>query len=196
VSKNVRNILIGLGAVVGVFIVVQFFSDRGKSDSTTSNASATNQSTAVWVNDICTSFASWRHAVTAEIPNIKANPSRGNINDWLDNAKHSTQQLTQSLAESGAPSTAAGQQAKSTLHTLQSELKADVTVIRDAVAGWTNAAGTVEALATISTALVSMRNELKASGDALRALPGGEFEQAIASSPACADLRTPISSTG
>src|SRR3954452_5093352 len=105
-SKNLRNILIGLGAVVVVFLVVQFFSDGGKSDSTTSNASASKQTTAVWVNGVCTSFASWRHAVTAEIPSIKSNPTRAKVENWLDNAKASTQALASSLSASGAPSTA------------------------------------------------------------------------------------------
>jgi hypothetical protein len=180
-SRTLRTVVIGLAAVVVVFLVVEAFGKDSKSSTTTTTASQAE----AWAEGTCNALVSWRSDVAAAAASLQAKPTRDNAQHAVDQAKTATLTLTDSLSALGSPGTSAGGKAKDTVDALRTQMQTGLAKIQNA--GKTPSR--MEAVSTISSTLATMRDQLAAAGNTLRNLPGGELEQAIAAAPSCTKLK-------
>jgi hypothetical protein len=187
VSRNLRVIGFALLGVVAVLVVVRLVRGEGDdSSSTTTTVSAA----AAWADGACSAFSAWKADLHTAAAEIRANPTKGGLEKGLDKAQTATKSMGETLSSLDTPSTEAAGQAKDTLQTLKSQLQDNAAVIRSTIDGLSGAKGSVEATSTISTTLVTMRDQLKLAAETLRSLPKGELEQAVSSSSACQTLKS------
>jgi hypothetical protein len=186
-SRTLRTLVIGVAAVVAVFLVVRAFG--GDDDSSTSSATAASQADA-WAEGTCNALVSWKGDVVAAANSLKAQPTRDNAKQAVNDAKTATLTLTDSLSALDAPGTTAGSEAQDTVDSLKTQMQTGLSKMQTAAAKLSGVSGSVEALSTISSTLVTMRDQLAAAGNTLRNLPDGELENAVASAPSCDKLQS------
>jgi len=183
--------VIGLAAVVIVFIAVKAFGGKDTTSSTTTTASAAT----AWADGTCGALVTWKDSVTAAAHSLKTTPTRDGVNQAVDDAKSATKTLADTVRGLDAPGTAAGAKAHDTISSLETQMQTGVSKLQSAAGKVSGLSGTVEAVSTISTTLVTMRDQLSAAADALRGLPTGELQDAVASSPSCGKLKSGSSSS-
>jgi hypothetical protein len=158
--------------------------------STTTSASAAEQ----WASGTCAALVAWKQQANDAASSIKSNRTREGAAQAADEVRAATANLSATLASLGKPGTDSGGEARSTLQSLQTQLHDGVAKAEEAATGISGVAGSAEAISTISTSLVTMRDQVESAGKQLRELPRGELEQAFADAPSCVDLRTQTSS--
>jgi hypothetical protein len=187
-SRTLLSIVIGIAAVVVVVLVIRAV--RGNNDSSTTSTAAASQTDA-WAEGTCSALVSWKTDVLAAVNSLKAKPTRDNAKQAANNAKTATLTLTDSLSALGAPGTSAGAKAQETVTTLKTQMETGLAKIQEAAGKLTgNLAGSLDSVSTISSTLVTMRDQLTAAGNALRTLPSGELETSIANAPSCNALKS------
>lgn len=180
--------MIGVAAVVVVLIVVLVVRNNNDDDSSTTATTAASQ-TEAWAEGTCNALVSWKGDVVATANSLKAKPTRDNAKQAVDDTKTATLTLTDSLSALGAPGTSGGGEAKDTVDSLRSQMQTGLSKMQTAAAKLSGVSGSVEAMSTISSTLVTMRDQLTAAANTLRELPNGELEDAIASAPSCTKLK-------
>ena len=179
--------MIGVVAVVVVFLVVRAFgNDDGSSASSTTAVSQVD----AWAEGTCNALVSWKGDVVAAANSLKSKPTRDNAKQAVDDAKTATLTLTDSLSALDAPSTSASAKAQDTVDALKTQMQTGLAKIQEAAGKLSGGSRSVEAVSTISGTLVTMRDQLAAAGNTLRNLPNGELENAIASAPSCNKLKS------
>jgi len=179
--------VIAVAAVLVVVIVVGVV--RGNDDdSSTTSTTAASQADA-WAEGTCSALVSWKSDVVAAANSLKAKPTRDNAQQAVDDTKTATLTLTDSLSALDAPSTSASGKAQDTVDALKTQMQTGLSKIQEAAGKLSGVSGSVEAVSTISSTLVTMRDQLAAAGNTLRSLPDGELESAIASAPSCDNLK-------
>ena len=157
--------------------------------STTTSASAPEQ----FANGTCAALVAWTQQAKAAASSIKSNRTREGVSQAAEDVRSATANLSASLANLGKPGTDSGGEARSTLQALQTQLHEGVATVEKAAKSISGVAGSAEAIATVSTSLVTMRDQVKSAGKQLRELPRGELEQAFNDAPSCVDLKTQTS---
>jgi hypothetical protein len=186
-SRTLRTVVIGVAAVVVAFVAFKAFgNDDESSASTTTAASQADQ----WAEGTCNALVSWKGDVVAAASALKAKPTRDNAKQAVDDAKTATLTLTDSLSALGAPGTSVGSDAQEAVGALKTQMQTGLSKIQTAAAKLSGVSGSVEAVSTISSTLVTMRDQLTAAGNTLRNLPNGELENAIAGAPSCNKLKS------
>lgn len=178
--------MIGVAAVVVAFLVFKAFGDDDSSSASTTTAASQADA---WAEGTCNALVSWKSDVVAAANALKANPTRDNAKQAVDDAKTATLTLTDSLSALGAPGTSASSEAQDTVGALKTQMQTGLSKIQTAAAKLSGVSGSLEAVSTISATLVTMRDQLTAAGNTLRNLPNGELENAIASAPSCNKLK-------
>ena len=186
-SKPARSIVIAsCGAAILLVVATACGGDKSSSGTTTSASTAT--SAEQWSTDVCTAITSWKQNVSKAAKSIVSNPSKEQVTLAIEHTRQWTQALAQKLHEVGPPGTSPGNQARQTLTTLVGQLRERSDKIQTALGYVSGAKGSVEAVSTASTTLVTMRDEVKTAGEKLRALPKGELKQALSTTPSCQHL--------
>jgi hypothetical protein len=185
-SRTLRTVVIGVAAVVVVFLAIRAFGDDDSSTSTTTAASQAN----AWAEGTCSALVSWKGDVVEAANMLKAQPTRDNAKQAVADAKTATLTLTDSLSALDAPSTSAGSEAQDTVDSLKTQMQTGLSKMQSASAKLSGISGSAEALSTISSTLVTMRDQLAAAGNTLRNLPDGELQNAVASAPSCDKLKS------
>jgi hypothetical protein len=186
-SRTLRTVVIGVAAVVVAFVVFKAFGDDDNSSASTTTAASQADT---WAEGTCNALVSWKSDVVAAANALKAKPTRDNAKQAVDDAKTATLTLTDSLSALGAPGTSASSEAQDTVGALKTQMQTGLSKIQTAAAKLSGFSGSVEAVSTISSTLVTMRDQLTAAGHTLRNLPNGELENAIASAPSCNKLKS------
>jgi hypothetical protein len=190
-SRRALIALGGAGAVVAFLLITQAFGN-GKSENdaaTTTTSTGAPTEAVAWAGTVCSSFQGWQTVIKSETASLKADPSRAGLDTWLVEAEDATRALAATLRDAGVPSTAAGTEAKNQLHELHGKLQNDVSVLKRTLDSVSTGQGSIQsATSTVSAIFLTMKDELKSTGDALRSLPDGELEQAVASAPECKEL--------
>jgi len=143
-----------------------------------------------WADDVCTAVNTWRNDITSVTSSLTSNPSRAGFEQAADDAKQSTETLMDSLKGLGAPDTESGQQARTTIDTLSTELQDDLGSIQKALDGASSVQGLVSAIPAVSAAVATISSQLKTAVDQLASLRDvdDELRQAFADAGSCDGL--------
>lgn len=153
----------------------------GNNATTTTTAGGTPPQD--WATGVCTAVDTYEAALQTAATSFTQNPSKAGITKALDGAQKATQSLSTSLKGLGRPNTAAGRTAQKTVENLATKISADVNKIKTASNG-----SALQAAATISATLGSMKGSITTAVSTLQSLQGGELRSAFASAPACKRL--------
>ena len=187
-SRRVIALLVLVAAiVVAVGAYEAFGKDSNDSSSSSSNAAA-------WVSKFCTAVSGWKTDLQAAAKQATDNPTKQGVQDAVDSASSSTKETAATLRDLGLPPTERSEEAKNTLKQLQDQLRAGMDTIQKAIDGVSGLQGSIQAMSTVSTTLVTMRDQLKSGLTQLQNLPNGELKQAFDNSSECAPLRQEASS--
>ncbi len=188
-SGSVKTAAVAACSVAVVFLAVEAFG-HGSSDSSSTSTTGASSATGTeqWVHDVCFSVSAWRSNMSKAAASIPESPSKQDVQRAAQHAHDWTTAFVSKLRSLGSPGTTAGAQAKAELSTLESQLSTGAKQLKTTADSISGPRGSVEAVATLSSTLVTMRDQVKATGSKLRSLPTGELRQAVAASPACQDL--------
>jgi type IV pilus biogenesis protein CpaD/CtpE len=156
----------------------------GGGNSSTTTAAAGGTSPQDWATGVCTAVNTYELALQTAAKSFTQNPSKAGINTALSAADQATQTLSTTLKGLGKPNTAAGDTAQKTIENLATKISADVDKVKQSA----SSGSTLQAAATISTTLGSMKGSITTVVSTLQSLQGGELQSAFASSPSCAKL--------
>ncbi len=156
----------------------------GGGNSTTTTAAAGGASPQDWATGVCTAVNTYELALQNAAKSFTQNPSKDGIDQALTNAEQATQSLSTTLKGLGKPNTAAGQTARTTIENLATKISTDVDKVKQAA----SSGSTLQAVASISATLGSMKGSITTAVTTLQNLHGGELQSALASSPSCTKL--------
>ena len=156
----------------------------GGGSSGTTTTSAGGASPQDWATGVCTAVNTYELALKSAATSFTQNPSKDGIDKALTSAEGATQTLSTTLRGLGRPNTAAGQTAQKTIENLATKISADVDKVKQAA----SSGSALQAAATISTTLGSMKGSITTAVTTLQGLHGGELQSAFSSSPSCSKL--------
>jgi hypothetical protein len=147
-----------------------------------------------YANDVCSNLSTWVTDVQGTVNNLTdqgLSISREDLQTAYDDAKDSTDNMVNDLEQLGAPDTEDGQQAKSELDDLGSELRQQLDVIEEAI---NSGGGLTTIAATVTTAVSTAANAVNTTFQNLQNLnPPGELRDAFENSDDCNSLQDQIS---
>lgn len=143
-----------------------------------------------WAGDVCTAVNTWRNEIASATSSLTSNPSRDAFEQAAGDAKQSTETLVDTLKGLGAPDTESGEQVRSTLDTLSTELRDDLDSIQKALDGASSVQGLVSAVPAVSAAVATISSQLSAAVDQLSSLRDvdDELRQSFADAESCDGL--------
>ena len=187
-SRRVIAFLVLIAAVVVVFLAYEAF---GK-DSNDSSSSASSAD--VWMSKFCSTVTGWKTDLQSAAKQATDNPTKEGIQSAVDSASTSTKETASSLRDLGLPTTDGSEEATNTLKQLQEQLRSGMETIQKAIDGVSGVQASLQAVSTVSTTIVTMKDQLKAGVTQLQNLPNGELKQAFDNSSECASLQQAASS--
>ena len=157
----------------------------GKSATTTTTASGGTEATVQWANGVCSAFSTWKTSL--ESINVGANPSESALRQAERQIEDATTTLTRSLKDLGKPDTAAGQTAKQSLDTLQTQISNNLNKIQDTLKSTpSSATAALAQISTVSGILATMAHNLTLAFNRLKhADPTGEVDKAFHQAKSC-----------
>lgn len=158
----------------------------GSSDDSSSSASPTTE----WADGLCSAITSWTSSLSSIGDTLKQGSlTKDSLTSAVDDAKSATDTFTSDLDGLGLPDTDAGQQAKDSVDQLSTDLKADMTVIEDAVDGASGVSGILDAVSVVSSTLVKMGSKVSSTITSFQDLDAkGELESAFKQADSCTEL--------
>jgi membrane protein implicated in regulation of membrane protease activity len=150
-----------------------------------------------YANGVCSSLSSWVTDVQETVQSLTdagLGTTREDIQAAFDETKDATDTLVNDLEELGTPETEDGQQARSEIDDLTTELRTQLDVIEQAL---DSGEGVTAIAATVSTAVSTAANAVNTTYQDLQGLdPGGELSDAFESSEDCDSLRDQLDEIG
>ncbi len=152
--------------------------------------------TADWANGVCTSIDTWATSIKSSVKSVTAgNVSKSSLQSAGNDMKSATDTLQSDLKALGKPDTDAGQQAKTSVDQLSSELQTDADSIKTAVDGASGISGALTAAASVTGTLTTMKTQISSTYTTLKGLDAkGELKTAFDQSSACTKLTDQLSS--
>jgi hypothetical protein len=190
-SARTRTVVIGLAGLAAVAIAIVLINRTTSDSSSTTTASASQAE--LWAHGTCAALSTWRADVTKATDSLKANRTREGATQAVADLKTATRTFVSSVGSLGPPSTSSGKEAQAALKTLESQLREGVSKVTDAASSVSGVSGSMQSVATISSTLVTMRDQVTATAEALRELPQGELQQAFTTSSSCTTLQSSTS---
>ena len=190
-----RRLVSHLAALVATAVIVVTAAACGGSGGGEAAGTTTPTESQSFANLVCSSLVTWKQDVTKAANSVKESPSKETISVALTQTQKSTATLVNELKSLDVPSTESSKEAKSTLTTLEDQLNQGASKIKETAGSMSGLQGSVEAVSTMSTTLVTMRDQVKAAGNQLRTLPKGELKDAFANSQTCQSLSGETSSS-
>jgi hypothetical protein len=147
-----------------------------------------------YANDVCSTMSTWVTDVQGTVNDLTdkgLSITRDDIQTAFDETKSSTDSMVNDVKELGAPETESGQQAKSELDDLGTELQQQLDTIEEAI----NSGGSLVTIAaTVSSAVSAAANAVNTTYENLKGLnPPDELRDAFESSDDCNSLQDQIS---
>lgn len=142
-----------------------------------------------YANDVCSAVSTWVTDVQETVQSLTdagLATNREDLQQAYDDAKGATDTLVDDLEQLGAPDTEDGQQAKSELDSLSSELRQQLDAIQQALA---SGGSLVTIAATVTSAVSTAANAVETTYRNLQDLdPAGELGDAFQDSDDCNSL--------
>jgi methyl-accepting chemotaxis protein len=158
----------------------------GGGGTTTTEASATAQ----WASGVCTAFSDWKTSLQTIRSDLQGStPSSSDLRQAGRQFQDATDTLTQSLKRLGKPDTPAGDEVRSSLDQLSTQLSEGMTTVQDAAAGASGVVGVTAAVSSVSVTLSTMADDISSTVAELRQLDAkGELGQAFHEADSCSAL--------
>ncbi len=173
--------LVAAALAAGALIVL---AGCGGSDSSGSSAES-------WANDLCSSVTTWTDSVKAAGDALKQNPTKAGVEDALDSVKSASSTLEDDLKGLGKPDLEAGDQMKTTVDGLSSDLSTGVDQIESETKDVSGVSGVMTAISSVSGTLATMQQQVSAAFTELKGADAqGELKQAFSDASSCAPYRS------
>jgi hypothetical protein len=147
-----------------------------------------------WAGDVCSQLSTWVTSVDEAVSSLTANPlslDKAAVQSATEDVKGATDDLVEGLADLGPPETESGEQAKSELDDLGTQLQQQIgQVEQEAETGSLSLASVTAALATASSAVESTYESLQSLDT------GGELRDGFESAESCDSFRQQVDTIG
>ncbi len=143
-----------------------------------------------WAGDVCTAVNTWRSDISSAASSLTSNPTRAGLEQAAEDARSTTETLADTLKGLGSPDTKAGEQARSAVDTLSTDLQSDVDTIQKAVDDASGVQGLLGAVSAVSAAVANISQQLSATMDELGSLRDvdDQLRQSFADADSCDGL--------
>jgi small-conductance mechanosensitive channel len=176
------------GGVVLLIVVVLALAGCGGDDSSASED---------YANSVCSSLSTWVSEVQETVQSLTdagLATSREDVQTAFDEAKDATETLVNDLDQLGPPETEDGEQAKSELDTLGTELTQQLDAIEEAL---DSGGGAAAIAAEVTAAISAAATAVKTAYEDLRGLdPAGELQESFEDSDDCDALGEQLDEIG
>jgi uncharacterized protein YoxC len=169
--------------------------DDGSSSQTTTRASteeSTGASADEWADSFCSALTRWKNDLeeaAAPLTDLSS-LSEESLQQAADDAKTATERLSDSLSGLGRPDISSGEQVKSSVQALATDVENGVDEIETAVEGVASVADIPSAIDTITATVTDMGTEVDGAVQTLEdADVSGELVTAFADADSCGELR-------
>jgi len=160
----------------------------GSSNSGTISTAAGATSTVQWASGVCTAFSTWKQSLATITAGLKTNHTSTDLTNASVNVKNAAKGLESTLKTLGKPGTAAAQQAKTELNTLETSLSQTKASVQKTLQ--TKPSNTTEALADVSTVTAELSKVAQDFSNFVasveKADPKSELSEAFKQAPSCA----------
>jgi hypothetical protein len=147
-----------------------------------------------YANDVCSNLSTWVTDVQETVQSVTdagLGISRDDIQSAFDQTKEATDSLANDLEQAGPPETEEGQEAKSRLEDLTTELRQQLDTIQEAL---DSGGGLTSIAATVASAVSAAASAVNTTFQDLKGLdPPGELRDAFENSDECNSLQDQIS---
>jgi hypothetical protein len=149
-----------------------------------------------WASGFCSSATTWKDSVNSAISPLKqGNVTKDSVQTAFNDFKSATDTFTKDVKNLGKPPIQAGDQAKSDIDQLSSNIDAQVKTIQDAVKNVSSVSTALTIVPTVTTALTTMRTDVQMTFSQLKQLDAkGELTTAFQNSQSCKTLTASASS--
>ena len=168
--------------------------DDESSSQTTTEASSeapAEASTDEWADSFCSALTTWKSDLeeAAEPLTDLSSLSEESLRQAADEARKATETLSDSLSGLGRPDISSGEQVRSFVQNLATDVENSANEIETAVEGVASVADIPSAIDTITTTVTEMGTEIDRAVQTLEdADPSGELVTAFADADSCAEL--------
>jgi archaellum component FlaC len=162
-----------------------------ESSSQTTTEASTEASTDEWANSFCSALTTWKNdlAEAAEPLTDLSSLSEESLQQAADDAKKATETLSDSLNALGRPDISSGEQIRSSVQDLATDVENGANEIETAVEGVASVADIPSAFDTITTTVTDMGTEVDSAVQTLEDVDaGGELKTAFADADSCGAL--------
>jgi hypothetical protein len=152
--------------------------------------------TEAWATSVCTEMNTWVGDVEDAVDSLSGEGlqiDRDDVEAAVTQAKDATDELVDGLQGLGPPETDAGQQAKSELDELGTQLQQQMDQVEQSVEGDTRPLALAQ---TAGTAIATAASEVQSTFDSIQSLEGGELRDAFESADSCDELRETFEEVG
>jgi hypothetical protein len=149
-----------------------------------------------WAASVCTDMNTWGSDVQDAVSSLTGEGlqiDRDDVQAAVTQAKDATDELVDGLQELGPPDTDAGQQAKSELDELGTQLQQQMNQVEQAVEGESGALGLAQ---TAGTAIATAASDVQSTLESIQSLEGGELRDAFENADSCDELRETFENVG
>jgi methyl-accepting chemotaxis protein len=163
--------------------------DESSSPATTE--ASTRASTDEWADSFCSALMTWRNDLeeAAEPLTDLSSLSEESLQQAADDAKTATETLSDSLNGLGRPDISSGEQVRSSVQDLATDVENGANEIETAVEGVASVADIPSAIDTITTTVTDMGTEVDGAVQTLEdADASGELKTAFADADSCGEL--------
>ena len=163
-----------------------------ESSSQTSTEASTGASTGEWAESFCSALRTWKDDLeeAAEPLTDLSSLSEESLQQAADEAKTATETLSESLNGLGRPDISSGEQVRSSVQDLATDVENGADEIETAVEGVASVADIPSAIETITTTVTDMGTEVDGAVQTLEdADLSGELVSAFAEADSCGELR-------
>ncbi len=148
------------------------------------------ETTAEWASSFCTSVNTWKGSLNSAIAPLKnGNVTKDSVQTAFNDFKSATDTFTKDVKNLGKPPIQAGDQAKSDLDQLSSQIDDQLNTIQSAVKNVTSLSSALTIVPTVTTALTAMRTDVQTTYGQLKQLDTkGELTSAFQNAQSCQTL--------
>ena len=162
-----------------------------ESSSQTTTEASTGASTDEWADSFCSALTTWKNDLeeaAAPLTDLSS-LSEESLQQAADDAKTATETLSESLNGLGRPDISSGEQIRSSVQDLATDVENGADEIETAVEGVASIADIPSAIDTITATVTDMGTEVDGAVQTLEdADPGGELVTAFADADSCGEL--------
>jgi len=146
---------------------------------------SSEDATTKWANDVCSAITTYRDSLKEAASSFSDNVTQAGFEDAKNEVKSATDTFVEDTKNLGKPDTDSGEQAKESVDTLVSQLRADLATVEQA-----SETGLVQTLTAVSTAATTAQAQVKSTLNELESLDAqGELSDAFKQASACDSLR-------